>query len=99
MIFLFTTNKGRTFKVFEVGIEEVATGETFDKSEEMFLHEDKLVYLGFVISQDGLKMDPEKVKAIKEWPSPRNIYEVRSFHGLKVFIENSLEILVEYVLQ
>ena len=30
-------------------------------------------------------MDPEKVKAIEEWPSPRNIFEVRSFHGLSSF--------------
>ena len=30
-------------------------------------------------------MDPEKVKAILEWPSPRNAYEVRSFHGLASF--------------
>ena len=26
-------------------------------------------------------MDPEKVKAIKYWPYPRNVFEVRSFHG------------------
>jgi hypothetical protein len=30
-------------------------------------------------------MDPEKVKAIKEWPSPRSIFEVKSFHGLASF--------------
>ena len=45
----------------------------------------ELVYLGFVISKEGLKMDPEKVQAIIEWPSPRNIFEVRSFHGLASF--------------
>jgi hypothetical protein len=45
----------------------------------------ELVYLGFVISSNELKMDPEKVKAIKEWPSPKNIFEVRSFHGLASF--------------
>jgi hypothetical protein len=44
-----------------------------------------IVYLGFVISSNELKMDPEKVKEIKEWPSPRNIFEVRSFHGLAHF--------------
>jgi hypothetical protein len=27
-------------------------------------------------------MDPEKVKAIREWLSPRSIFEVRGFHGL-----------------
>jgi hypothetical protein len=30
-------------------------------------------------------MDLEKVKAIKEWSSPRSIFEVRSFHGLTSF--------------
>ena len=43
------------------------------------------MYLGFVVSTKRLKMDPEKVKAIVEWPSPRNVFEVRSFHGLGSF--------------
>jgi hypothetical protein len=38
-----------------------------------------------VISSNELKMGPEKVKSIKEWPLPRNIFEVRSFHGLANF--------------
>ena len=33
----------------------------------------ELVFWGFVIFQEGLKMDPKKVKANVEWPSPRNI--------------------------
>jgi hypothetical protein len=45
----------------------------------------ELIYLGFVISSNELKMDHEKVKSIKEWLSPRNIFEVRSFHGLASF--------------
>ena len=45
----------------------------------------ELVYLGFVVSPEGLKMDPEKVKAILEWPTPRSTTEVRSFHGLVSF--------------
>ena len=47
--------------------------------------QEEIVYLGFVISADGLKMDPEKVKAILEWPTPENVSEVRSFHGLASF--------------
>jgi hypothetical protein len=45
----------------------------------------KLIYLGFVISSNELKTDPENVRAIKEWPSPRSIFEVRSFHVLASF--------------
>ena len=45
----------------------------------------ELIYLGFVISSNELKMDPEKVEAIREWPFPRSMFEVRSFHGLASF--------------
>jgi hypothetical protein len=36
----------------------------------------ELIYLGFVISANELKMDPEKIKAIKNWPSPKSVFEV-----------------------
>ena len=45
----------------------------------------ELIYLGFVISENTLKMDPEKVEVIRNWPSPRNVFEVRRFHGLARF--------------
>ena len=45
----------------------------------------ELVYLGFFVSTEGLKMDPEKVKVILEWPTPRSTTKVRSFHGIASF--------------
>jgi hypothetical protein len=45
----------------------------------------ELIYLGFFISANELRMDPDKVEVIKNWPSPRNVFEVRSFHGLASF--------------
>jgi hypothetical protein len=41
--------------------------------------------LGFVISANELKMDSDKVEVIKNWPSLKSIFEVRSFHGLASF--------------
>jgi hypothetical protein len=47
----------------------------------------ELIYLGFVISTNELRMDSDKVEVIKNWPSPRNVFEVRSFHGLASFYQ------------
>ena len=33
--------------------------------------EDTVEYLGFILSKDGLKMDPSKVQTIQDWPEPR----------------------------
>jgi hypothetical protein len=46
---------------------------------------DKVVFLGYVVRTKGIAVDEEKVKAIKEWPTPKSITEVRSFHGLASF--------------
>jgi hypothetical protein len=45
----------------------------------------ELIYSGFVISENELRMDPDKVEVIKNWPSPKNIFEERSFHELASF--------------
>ncbi|CAA7050370.1 unnamed protein product [Microthlaspi erraticum] len=39
----------------------------------------------FVVSADGVQVDEEKVAAIRDWPSPKTVGEVRSFHGLAGF--------------
>ena len=38
-----------------------------------------------MISSNELKMDLKKVRAIRGWPPPRSMFEVRSFHGLTSF--------------
>ena len=53
--------------------------------KKCFFMKKELIYLGFVISREGLKMDPEKLKAISDCSFPRNVFEVRSFHGLASF--------------
>ena len=46
---------------------------------------EELVYLCFFISIEGLNMDGETIKAIMEWPSPKSVFEVISFHGFASF--------------
>lgn len=47
-------------------------------------------YLEHIVSEEGISVDPEKIKAIREWKTRRNVDEVRSFMGLagyyKLFI-------------
>jgi len=46
------------------------------------LFQKSVSFLGHVISEEGISTDPEKVKAVKEWPVPRSIRDVRAFLGL-----------------
>ena len=42
----------------------------------------ELLYLGHIISAQGVHMDPEKIRVIIEWPTPVNLTQLRGFLGL-----------------
>jgi len=46
---------------------------------------DHIDFLGFVVSSKGVHVDKEKVATIQHWPTPTNVSEVQSFHGLASF--------------
>ena len=52
------------------------------KPSKCHLFKQSVGYLGHVVSKEGIATDPDKIEAVKSWPSPTNIKEVRSFLGL-----------------
>ena len=52
------------------------------KPKKCHFGQTKVKYLGHVISKEGIRPDPEKISAIKEYPAPRSVKEVRAFLGL-----------------
>ncbi len=44
-----------------------------------------VTFLGYIVSDKGISMDEEKIRAIMEWPIPKIVGEVCNFHGLATF--------------
>ena len=66
------------------------------KAKKCSLFQQEVVYLGHKVSKEGIHTDDAKISAVKEWPTPQNVHEVRSFMGLcsyyRKFIKNFAEI-------
>ena len=52
------------------------------KPSKCFIARKEVKYLGFIVSKDGIRVDPGKCAAVQEFPIPKNVKQTRSFLGL-----------------
>ena len=49
--------------------------------EKCEFHVQETKFLGLIVSTEGLRMDPEKVNVVVNWPTPTNLKGVQQFVG------------------
>ena len=54
----------------------------YAKLRKWDFYKNRIHYLGHIISDEGIYVDPEKIEAIMNWPTSRNLTNVRYFMGL-----------------
>jgi hypothetical protein len=86
-ILVFRKNKGEHLRHLTLVIRRLQQANLLINLKKSSFMKTKLIYLGFFICSNELKMDPEKVREIREWTSSKNIFEVIRFHGLSIFYQ------------
>ena len=61
--------------VWEV-LKQLQKAQLFANLKKCKFHTDTVEYLGFILSLEGLKMDPAKIAMIHKWPEPRNVWDI-----------------------
>jgi hypothetical protein len=81
LIYTKGTREDHTEKVRKV-LEKIKKFDLLLKPEKCEFFKKEVNFLGHIISTEGIRMDPDKIKAILEWPTPTTVKEVQAFHGL-----------------
>lgn len=81
-ILVYSKNLDDHWKHLEQVFTLMKANHLYAKDSKCFFAVNKIEYLGHFISAEGIATDPNKIKAIAQWPSPQNLKQLRSFLGL-----------------
>lgn len=54
-------------------------------------------YLGYIVSRNGVVIDPIKIQVVVYWPMPTNVKELKGFLGLTGYYKKFVPNMVRYV--
>lgn len=69
------------WKLLREILQQCRNLDIYLKIEKCHFNQKRLDYLGFIVSTDGLHMDPYKLKAVEEWPAPTTKKQITKFTG------------------
>jgi len=84
-ILIFLKRKEELQKLTLRVLKKLQENDLFANLDKCTFETTEVDYLGMIISEDQIKMDPAKLKGIKDWPSPTTVKQVRSFLGFRNF--------------
>lgn len=58
-------------------LQRLLENQLFVKAEKCEFHHSTISFLGYVIADGNVQMDPEKVNAVVEWPQPMSRVQLR----------------------
>ena len=73
MIFLYIANLMMAMLHLKCVLEALRCEKLYANVEKCVFCMDHVIFLGFTVSSQGVEVDPEKVKAIQDWPTPKNM--------------------------
>ena len=91
-IIIFSDTKEEHLKRLEAVFPKLCAAGLKLKPSKCFFFKEEIEYLGHVVSGKGISINPKKIEAVSKWPTPRTVYDVRSFLGFvgyyRRFIKN-----------
>ncbi|KAI2655949.1 Transposon Tf2-6 polyprotein [Labeo rohita] len=66
-------------------LQRLLAHQLYCKLEKCAFHQHSTTFLGFIISAQGVAMDPQKLEAVRSWPLPTSLKQLQRFLGFANF--------------
>jgi len=90
-ILIFTKTEEEHERAVQRVLEILAEHKLFLHPEKCKFHQRQIKYLGLIISENKVAMDPVKVAGVRDWPTPENQTNVQAFIGFVNFYHRFIQ--------
>jgi hypothetical protein len=90
-VFIYSKNRQEHTKHVREVLKRLRENDLFCKPEKCKFFQEKIEYLGHLISKGRIEMDNVKIQAILDWPAPRKIKDIQKFLGFANFYRRFIE--------
>src|SRR6267154_469683 len=90
-ILVYSKNEEEHEENLRLTLQLLREHQLYEKLSKCDFYRDRIQYLGHIISEEGISVDHEKIEAIMNWPTARNVTDVRSFMGLAGYYRRFIE--------
>ena len=90
-ILIYSKNEAEHKEHLPIVLQELREKQFFAKFSKCDFFRDEIQYLGHVVTKEGISVDPEKIRAIEDWPVPKDVTDVRSFMGITGYYRRFIE--------
>jgi hypothetical protein len=84
-ILIYTPTLAEHRKIVREVLQRLQDHDLYLKPEKCEFEKQEIEYLGMIIRQGEVCMDPGKVSAVRDWPTPTTLRDVRAFIGFSNF--------------
>ena len=84
-IFLYAPDEITLMENTKKVLARLKENDLFLKPSKCEFNKTKIEYLGMVIEEGKISMDPGKLKGIRDWPAPTTVKQTRGFLGFGNF--------------
>jgi hypothetical protein len=81
-ILIFSKNEEEHDGHLRLVLQKLRENQLYTKLSKCEFWLKEVLFVGYVISEGGISMDPSKVKSVLSWSTPQNVSDIRSFLGL-----------------
>jgi hypothetical protein len=90
-ILIYSKNRKEHEDNLRLVLQVLREHQLYAKFSKCEFFQKKIHYLGHVLSEEGVAVDPEKIRSIMEWPTPKDVLDIRSFMGLVGYYRRFIE--------